>query len=187
MQGPIDAVLALRAAHQIDPAAVDRIEVGMLAAGFAIVCDPPEAKRRPTSVVDAQFSLPFGVAVALVRGVASPAEFAVETFADPAVQALLPRVEAQRDASLDAVFPRAWPCWVRIRLAGGRTLETRVDHPRGDPENFPSPAELDAKFRALAGRVLSPAALDCLGEAIAGFAGVRRAATLLAATVPTGT
>jgi 2-methylcitrate dehydratase PrpD len=187
MQGPIDAVLALRAAHAIDPATVERIEVGMLAAGFAIVCDPAEAKRRPTSVVDAQFSLPFGVAVALVRGVASPAEFAVETFTDPAVQRLLPRIEAARDASLDAVFPRAWPCWVRIRLAGGRTLEMRVDHPRGDPENFPSPAELDAKFRALAGRVLPPAGLDRLGEAIAGFAEARRAGTLLAATVPSGT
>jgi 2-methylcitrate dehydratase PrpD len=187
MQGPIDAVLALRAAHTIDPAQVEHIDVGMLAAGFAIVCDPPEAKRHPASVVDAQFSLPFGVAVALVRGVASPLEFGLPTIADPAVQGLLPRVEATRDASLDAVFPRAWPCWVRIRLAGGRTLETRVDHPRGDPDNFPTVDELDAKFRALAGRVLSPTDLDRLSDAIAGFAGARRAATLLAAAVPTGT
>src|SRR5439155_897173 len=68
MQGPIDAVLALRAAHRIEPDQVERVEVGMLAAGFPIVCEPAEAKCRPASVVEAQFSLPFGVAVALARG-----------------------------------------------------------------------------------------------------------------------
>src|SRR5438876_1203265 len=67
MQGPIDAVLALRAAHRIEPDQVERVEVGMLAAGFPIVCEPAEAKRRPASVVEAQFSLPFGVAVASAR------------------------------------------------------------------------------------------------------------------------
>src|SRR2546428_4659005 len=47
MQGPIDAVLALRAAHRIEPAEVERVEVGMLAAGIPIVCEPAEASRRP--------------------------------------------------------------------------------------------------------------------------------------------
>src|SRR5207247_1272081 len=40
MQGPIDAVLALRAAHPIEPGEVERVEVGMLAAGMPIVCEP---------------------------------------------------------------------------------------------------------------------------------------------------
>src|SRR5262249_58528669 len=57
MQGPIDALLELRAGHAIDPETVTRIEVGMLAAGWDIVCEPAARKRRPTSVVDAQFSL----------------------------------------------------------------------------------------------------------------------------------
>src|SRR5439155_1737363 len=49
MQGPIDGALALRARHHLDPADVERIEVGMLAAGHPIVCEPLDAKRRPSS------------------------------------------------------------------------------------------------------------------------------------------
>src|SRR5206468_3323165 len=164
MQGPIDAVLALRAAHRIEPAEVERVEVGMLAAGVPIVCEPAEAKRRPASVVDAQFSLPFGVAVALVRGTASPAVFAADVFADPGVRRLMDRVVAVPDAALDARYPRAWPCWVRVVVRGRPPLEARVDHPRGDPENFPTDAELDEKFRVLAARALAPAAIDRLAS-----------------------
>jgi len=185
-QGPIDATLVLRAAHRLEPAQVARVEVGVLGAGYPIICEPPEAKRRPGSVVDAQFSLPFAVAVALVRGAASPAEFAPATLADPAVVALMERVVGVRDAGLDAAFPRAWPCWVRITLADGRTVEARVEHPRGDPENFPTAAECDAKFRALAARALAPRAVARLAAAVDAFPEAPRVEPLLAATVPAG-
>jgi 2-methylcitrate dehydratase PrpD len=186
MQGPIDATLALRAREGLAPEDVVRVEVGMLAAGRPIVCEPAEAKRRPTSVVDAQFSLPFGIAVALVRGAASPAEFTPETCADPAVRALMDRVVAVPDPALDARYPVAWPCWVRIHLAGGRrTLDARVEHPLGDPENFPSEAELDAKFRRLAARTLSARAIEALAAEIKGFANASDVAPLLAAAART--
>src|SRR6266851_3941638 len=124
----------------------------MLAAGFPIVCEPAEAKRRPASVVEAQFSLPFGVAVALARGAASPAEFAPACLRDPTVGGLMERVVGVRDPALDAAFPRAWPCWVRIALRGRPPLEAHVEHPRGDPESFLTPAALERKFRTLATR-----------------------------------
>src|SRR5439155_21169809 len=109
MQGPIDAALALRAEHRLEPAAIERVEVGMLATGIPIVCEPAAAKRRPASVVEAQFSLPFGIAVALARGAASPDEFADARIADPVVQALAARVLTVRDPALDARFPASWP------------------------------------------------------------------------------
>src|SRR5438046_1239939 len=187
MQGPIDAVLALRAAHPIAPDAVERVEVGMLAAGFPIVCEPAEAKRRPASVVEAQFSLPFGVAVALARGAASPAEFAPACLRDPTVGALMERVVGVRDPALDAAFPRAWPCWVRITLRGRPPLEAHIQHPRGDPESFLTPAELERKFRTLASRALPAAALARLEAALGDFPRARSVAPLLAAAVPSGT
>jgi len=186
MQGPIDAVLALRAAHRIEPAEVERVEVGMLAAGIPIVCEPAEAKRRPASVVEAQFSLPFGVAAALARGAASPAEFAPACLHDPTVGALMERVVGVGDPALDAAFPRAWPCWVRITLRGRPPLEARVEHPRGDPESFLTPAELERKFRTLASRALPAAALARLEAGLADFPRARRVAPLLAAAVPSG-
>jgi 2-methylcitrate dehydratase PrpD len=187
MQGPIDAALALRAAHRIDQAAIERIDVGMLAAGFAIVCEPSEAKRRPVSDVDLQFSLPFGVAVALVRGRASVDDFRPSTLADPGIGKLLDRVHAVRDPGLDAVFPREWPAWVRILLRDGTRLETRIDRPLGDPENFPTPEARRAKLHQLAGRTLSPAALPRLATAIDGFRAATNVTPLMAAAVPTVT
>jgi 2-methylcitrate dehydratase PrpD len=158
-QGPIDAVLALRAAHAIEPETVARVEVGLVAAAFPIICEPAEQKRAPASIVDMQFSLPFSVAVALARGSASPAEFSLETLADARVTGLAGRVEAVRDAELDARFPRVWPTWVRIHLRDGRELVERVTHPTGDPEHFLSHEALAAKFRRLAARSLEPASI----------------------------
>jgi 2-methylcitrate dehydratase PrpD len=184
MQAPIDAALALRAAHGIDADTVERIEVGIVAAGFPIVCEPIAQKRRPRSVVDEQFSLPFGVAVALARGAASPQEFVIETASDPRVVALMDRVEPVRDPALDAHYPHVWPAWVRISLRDGRTLEERVTHPLGDPEHFPDAAALERKFRALAGRALPATQVDRLAAAVAEMSGARGVERLLEAAVP---
>src|SRR5262249_28472282 len=123
MQAPIDAVLALRAAHGIDPEDVERIEVGVVTAAFPIGCEPAEQKRRPQWVVDQQFSLPYGIAVALARGAASPAEFVPATGEDPRIVRLMDRVVPVRDTALDAEYPQVWPAWVRIATRDGRRLE----------------------------------------------------------------
>lgn len=182
MQGPIDATLTLRGAGMIDPDAVTRVEVGMLAAGWAIVCDPPEQKRRPASVVDAQFSLPFGIAVALRTGSAAPDDFAPERWNDPHVQRLMDVVVAVRDPALDDHFPRAWPAWVRITLGDGRQLTEHVLHPTGDPERFLTRPEIVAKMRRLAGRTLSTRAVDELVREADSMATARQLQPLLAAT-----
>lgn len=183
-QGPIDATLQLRAAHRIEPGAVERVEVGLLAAALPIIWEPTDAKRRPASVVDAQFSLPFAVAVALVHGAASPAEFTEARCADPTLRALMDRVEGVHDPGLDRSYPRTWPCWVRITLRGGHRLEARVETPLGDPENFPDATALDRKFRTLAGRALPAAGVERLAAALDGLAAAPSVTALLAAAVP---
>jgi 2-methylcitrate dehydratase PrpD len=94
------------------------------------------------------------------------------------------RVVGVRDPGLDAHFPRAWPCWVRVTSRGRPPLEARVDCPRGDPENFFTAAELDAKFRALAARALGGAAIDRLVAALDAFPRAASSRTLLDAAVP---
>jgi 2-methylcitrate dehydratase PrpD len=178
-QGPIDAILALRAAHAIDPARVERIDVGIVAAGFPIVCEPIAGKRRPTSVVDAQFSLPFSVATALVHGAAWPEDFAVEHVDEPAIRRLMDRVEPARDAALDAMFPRTWPCWVRVHMQGGVRHEARVTHPLGDPEHFPTSDVLRAKFVRLASRSVSAARAEELVNLVTRVDGLADVRTLV--------
>ena len=182
LQGPIDAALMLR--ERIAVSEIEQIEFDMLAAGFPIVCEPIAAKRAPRSDVDAQFSLPFAIAIALLRGAASPGEVTATVATDPVVVDLMARVHGVRDAALDAHYPRAWPAWVRIVLRDGRVEEEQVLHPRGDPENFPTRQELEGKFLTLGSRTLAAAQLERVVAAVDAFPTTRHTGELLATLVP---
>ncbi len=184
MQAPIDAALALRAAHGLEPESIERVEVGLVDAAFPIVCEPAAHKRRPRSVVDEQFSLPFGIAVALARGAASPAEFVPEAAADPRIVRLMDRVVAVRDPALDAQYPRIWPAWVRITRDDGRVVTEHVTHALGDPERFPDAPVLHGKFRTLAERALPAAQVERLQLAVAALPAAAGVGAVLAAAAP---
>ena len=177
-QAPIDAILALVRAHDLAPEAIARIRVGVLEAGWAIVAEPAAEKRRPASVVDAQFSMPFAAAVAVLYRSAGTREYRPEVIAAPEVAALMDRVECYRSPALEADFPERWPAEVEIELANGRVLRERVDFPRGDPENPFSHAEIEAKLRALTDGVLSGDGQRRVIDAVAALGGELRPAEL---------
>lgn len=154
MQGPIDAILEITREHGIDADEIRNIEVAVLEAGWGIVAEPAEKKYHPESVVDAQFSMPFGAAVAVMCGAAGLDEFTLEQIRSPRVRQLLNKVTLVKDARLEKTFPREWPARVRISLKSGEAHEKFVRYPKGDPENPLSWEEMAAKFRSLAGGVL---------------------------------
>jgi 2-methylcitrate dehydratase PrpD len=166
-QGPIDALLELRRKHAVRPEQIARVEVGVLSAGMDIVAEPAAAKRRPRSLVDAQFSMPFGAAVALLEGSAGLEQYDPTRLDDPAVLALMDRVECAADPELDRLYPERWPAWARVHTTAGAVLQARVEHPRGDPENPLPPAELRAKFDALTSRVYTPKRRSAIAETVA--------------------
>lgn len=155
MQGPIDALLELMREHQVEPARIERIEVSILEAGWDIVCEPRSRKYHPESVVDAQFSMPFGAAVAVLSGAAGLDQFTLEQVRSPQVRRMMGKVILMKDIRLEKNFPREWPARVSIYLEDGRQYEKFVRHPKGDPENPLTWDEMATKFRALAGGILS--------------------------------
>ncbi len=56
-----------------------------------------------------------------------------------------------RDAEVDALYPKRWVGKLTATSTLGRTLEARVDEPKGDPGNTLTAAELEAKAEQLAG------------------------------------
>lgn len=149
-QAALDAILELRRAHNFRSDQVVAVTIGVLDAGWEIVAAPIEEKRRPTNRVEAQFSMPFGAAVALLHGRASVHEHTDEATLDPHLQALMDLVVCQRDPSLEVDFPEKWPSRVEIRLDDGRTVSARIDHPKGDPENPFTSVELASRLHDLA-------------------------------------
>ncbi len=152
-QAPIDAVLALIKEHNLHPQDVEQATIGMLETGIPVICEPAERKYHPVNVVDAQFSLPFGIAVALVRRRAGLEEFTSAMLRDPVVLELMPRVGYARDPELEKNYPREWPAWARLTLREDRQVYAQVRFPKGDPENPLSWDELAEKYWALAGAV----------------------------------
>jgi 2-methylcitrate dehydratase PrpD len=160
MQGPIDAVLDLVRAHGIRPDQVHKIEIAVLEAGWAIVAEPRDQKYNPQSVVDAQFSMPFGAAVAVICGAAGLDQFTLEQIRSPRVREMMQKVVLMKDDRLEEAFPREWPARATIQLENGQQYERFVRYPKGDPENPLTWDEMAAKFRSLAGAVLSPERCD---------------------------
>jgi 2-methylcitrate dehydratase PrpD len=149
-QGPIDALLSIRSREQLSPEDIVQVRIGLLDAAWPIVAEPVDEKRRPQTVVDSQFSMAFGAALALAKGSASAADHTEAALADPAIHRLADVVECYRDADLDASYPRLWKAVVEVTTATGDVHRERVDHPKGDPENPFTLEELAARVTTLA-------------------------------------
>ena len=159
----IDACRELRATKGFRLDQLQRVTVSVLPGGGEIVADPPEPKRRPANRVDAQFSVYYGAAQALVYGRPTPDRFDEPHLWDPEVLRLADRIEVTSSAALDAVYPNRWGCKLAAEFAGGEVRTVLVEDPRGDPRRPLSDAELQAKFRAAADPVdpdLAEAALE---------------------------
>jgi 2-methylcitrate dehydratase PrpD len=150
MQSPMEA--ALRAVHgqTWNPGDILVIRTGLVSAGWSLVAEPLEQKCAPKTRVDAQFSLPFGIATALMNGRGTVNEFREEQIADPTILELARRVTIHHDDQLDRAYPARWPAWCEIEFRDGRTLRADVNTSKGDPENPVTPAEAREKFDTLA-------------------------------------
>src|SRR5262249_31268539 len=83
----IEAALRLRAEHALPP---DTVEA-CIAHGACLnrmLAEPAAQKQSPRTAIDAKFSIPFAVAVALTHGAVSLDSFAPAALADPRVLAL---------------------------------------------------------------------------------------------------
>ncbi|MBX5451120.1 MmgE/PrpD family protein [Thermogemmatispora sp.] len=150
MHGPIDCLLAIRRQHAPDPQRILRVRCGVLSAGRGLVADPIEAKRRPNNIVDAQFSMPFGAAVALISGQAGRSVFSDSWLQHPTVCSLMQRVDCESDPELDRYYPAEWRATASVEMDDGRIFSASVRYPLGDPENPLSEEQLTERFHELA-------------------------------------
>ncbi len=104
---------------------------------------------EPATVHQAKFSMGTVLALIALRRRAGVAEF--ETCLDDAeVAAFRARVGMALDAEVDAAYPARWIGKVSVETRDGRTLDGRVDEPKGDPGNSLTRLELEDKALRLA-------------------------------------
>lgn len=172
----IDSALDLREMFGWDATdvveSIERIEIALYGPGFAIVREP-----WPRTPYQAQFSVAYCVAVALLEGAVGLAQFSEDRFNSvdangSAVNALLARTSVTVDDELTARYPSRWPARLVVTLRDGTQHVREADFPRGHPEN-PVPRDvLDAKAIGLIAPRYSP---ESASAAIAWVDGLRRA------------
>jgi 2-methylcitrate dehydratase PrpD len=148
----IDGALALKARMGVQPAEIDRIDVGTYRAGVEVA-----HYEEPRTPAEARFSLRYVVATALTHGSVRLAAFEPPRLNDPATRALMRKVVPAVDAELDATFPRQRAARVAI-TARGRREELLQPTRKGDPDLPLSDAELEDKYMELAAPVIGRAA-----------------------------
>src|SRR6059036_3399297 len=149
----MDCALRLRERHGLTPDQIAEVRCRTAPGPVERLWEPLGAKRTPPNGYAAKFSLPYLLAVILVRGRAGLAEFEDEAVRDPEVLGVASRVGYELDPTID--YPRQFVGHVAIQLRDGRRLEERQDHPRGGAELPMTREELLAKFRGNASLVVT--------------------------------
>lgn len=136
---------------------------------------------EPRTFHEAQVSLPYSAAIALVYGNALPEHYARVEQGDPAAAAVSKRVSVVADPTLR----RGVSCRVVATTVGGREFVAEVDYPRGSLQRPLTDAELEAKFRSLAGPSMPEARVSQVAHAVwtvDEFADLRQLGELLSGT-----
>ncbi len=155
----LDALGAILANQRVTYEEVEGIEVETYGLATQL------ANRRPANALAAKFSIPFALAVYLVRGHVGPHSFTEETLGDPQVRELAGKVTVRENPEMSAMLPCKRPARVVLCLRDGRCLSQTVLSARGGFDNpYPREALLE-KFRQLAGEVIGAKAAGQLREA----------------------
>jgi 2-methylcitrate dehydratase len=150
-QSAIEALLELRAEHDVDPGEVEKIELDTFQVAYDIIGGGEEGSKYEVSTKEeADHSLPYLLAVALIDGQVLPAQYRRERIAADDVQGLLRRVEVRPDEQLSEHFPEQHSARLRLHLRGGRVLEREQRDYEGFTTRPMSWETVAAKFDDLA-------------------------------------
>ncbi len=162
-QPAIEAALELQCVHGFGAADIAAIGIDSFREAVAL----GSQCVRPRTTEEAQYSITYPVAAALVFGRLGAAEIAAPALDDPRVLRLLPLFTLSEDDEFARRFPAERFARARITLLDGRTLVSQPAQARGNPENPIDDAALSAKYHALADPALGATRAQRIEEAVA--------------------
>lgn len=149
MQHLIEMARSLTQKHKIDPNDILSVEVetNLLHGGFCRF-------DNPLTSDEAKFSIPHGIAVAILDSKVDLRSFGARRLNDPDVRTLMQKIKVKLHPEWKA-GNLAQPHPVAIKLRDGRRIKGETQGFRGHPPNFPTREEFIEKFRYYGGLVLS--------------------------------
>jgi 2-methylcitrate dehydratase len=186
-QSAIEGALELRQRLGLTGHEVDQVDIEIFDVAFHIIGGGDEGdKRIVRTKEEADHSLPYLIAVALLDGCVMPAQFLPDRIRRADVQELLRKVRVKPSDEFSRYFPQELPCRLSLRLRDGRTesIEKR------DYEGFTTnPASWDTalrKFDALAGMHSTSSLREQIAQSIRNLEemDIRRLTDLLGQVTP---
>jgi 2-methylcitrate dehydratase PrpD len=151
--GHLDACLDIVARHHPDPKKIKRIFIRSSDYTIRLLAAP--RKRDPQTVVDAQFSMPWQAAIALIDGRIDLDTFTKTNLHRPDVRELMKKVEWVVDEEFERRYPKHYSSAVTVTMEDGSEYTSVVDDPKGDFRNPVTQEELEGKFINLVQREIA--------------------------------
>jgi 2-methylcitrate dehydratase len=167
-QSVLEGLLELRTTQQVRPEEIERVTIEVFDVAYHIIGGGEEGeKQQVRSKEEADHSLPYMVAVALLDGDVSPAQYMPERITRKDVQSLLHRVTVQPDEALSKLFPAQMPCRIQVILKDGRQFSTEKLDYEGFYTRPLSWEKAVAKFERLATPFTNDAQRAAIREVVA--------------------
>ena len=149
--GQSAVLLALEMRKQLVVGSIAAVRVDAYRTAVDMMGNDP-SRWAPRTHETADHSLPYTVAIALLDGAVSAQSFSTERFTDPAVVALMQRVEVREDPELSAGYPDGAPSRLTVTMSSGAVLSAERKYPDGHARHPMTDAQVEAKFRAMCAR-----------------------------------
>jgi 2-methylcitrate dehydratase len=154
-QSAVHCMVELRRQNTIDPTKVVSIEAEVIQLAYDFAGGGLYGIDKVIQTKEqADHSLPYLLAVALLDGDVMPAQFAPARITKPDVQGLLRKVSVHPNQEFTAEYPKKMPAKITVRLQNGTVIEHEVqDFPGLASRPFTWEEEIDKFDRLVAGRV----------------------------------
>ncbi|MBI2510066.1 MAG: MmgE/PrpD family protein [Betaproteobacteria bacterium] len=156
-QTPVTVALQLHGA--VAPQDIEAVAIGTYWVANRYV-DRRNALWRPATRETADHSIPYCVAAALADGRITGKSFSAARIRDPLLARLIERTTISERPEFSRRYPHEWPCRIEIAARGGVKKSAQARYFKGHAEDPLTDAEIEAKFRALAAKTMTPAQMD---------------------------
>jgi len=167
-QSAIEAALALKNENHISAETIERVDLEIFDVAYNIIGGGEEGdKKRVETKEQADHSLPYLIAVALLDGNVMPEQYASDRIGREDVQTLLRKIFITPNAAYSAQFPSRMHCRIAITLKDGSKLSREQDDYPGFLTHPMSWQDCLEKFMALCAPFTSNKLLKAITDHIA--------------------
>lgn len=148
VQPSINIGIEARQKFDYDPEKIKHVEIRLNEHLVSSGCTPEEPRKYPKTIVDAQFSIPYTCAAALINGKVGLADFTDEAIKREDVLRLAPKIDGVIDEEYEKNYhAKVCPADIKIEMEDGTIYEHHLEYTLGGPDRPMTSEDLYDKMK----------------------------------------